>query len=88
MKFLHSTHAEYSGQEFVVGDVLEHGADNFPGFLVESVSVPGRVDLMELLLNMVVFTCPCGVHGDQASLLIRSRITWWQERKLTRLKKI
>ena len=57
--------AQHNWQEFVVGDMLHHGTDDFPRFLEKSVAIPRRIEPVQLQGDSVVFPHPDGVQGVQ-----------------------
>lgn len=55
-KLLHDVFSEEDGQELVVGDVLDLGDVDAPGFLVEGLIIPVRVHFGQSVGDTVVLS--------------------------------
>ena len=77
----HRVVSQYDRQILVVYGELPQGDDDSPRLLVESLAVPVRVQLVQLLLNTVVLTHPDRVLSCQASPLAYPTVAckqWFQ----------
>ena len=59
-------------KKLVVSDVLEHGAEDLPPVLEQSLVVPMGIRPGESVHDSVVFPEENGVQGAQAQLLVQS----------------
>lgn len=66
--------AQHDREELPVGDVLEHGSDDSPSFLVQFLVAPVRVDVRELGCDLVVLVDPDHVEHQQSRLFATSGI--------------
>jgi len=69
---LHRVWTEYDGQVLVVDGELPESDDDAPRLLVQSLAVPVRVELVQLLLDAIVLAQPDRVLGCQTGPLIHA----------------
>ena len=71
----HVVGAKDDGEPLVVGDMLVLSNDNLPGLLIQSLVIPVRVEVVELLGNSVVFSHPNSVENCQSRLFVHTIVT-------------